>query len=83
VLRRPIEITRVTVDHLVREPSSWNPNRNGVMKAYRFRSEGRMGTGGGWIEVIRSAVFWGGGMLWFDSVTGRNNEARFAIYRAV
>jgi hypothetical protein len=63
VLRRPIEITRVTVHDVVREPSSWNPNRNGVMKAYRFGSEGRMGTGGQWIEVILSAVFWGGGTL--------------------
>lgn len=36
------------------------------MKAYRFQRESRMGTGGEWIEVILSAVFWGGGMLLWD-----------------
>ena len=35
-----------------------------------------MGTGGEWIEVILSAVVWGGGMLLFDSVTGKSDEAR-------
>lgn len=73
-----VPVGRVT-GHVSCEPSSWIPNHNGVMKAYRFERESRMGTGGEWVEVILSAVFLGGGMLLWDLWRGNDERMKQAL----
>jgi hypothetical protein len=35
-----------------------------------------MGTVREWVEVVAAAAFWGGGMLWIDSMIKKNAETR-------